>query len=274
MVNVISRSEWGAKPWRGTPYSVALNQRTWFLVHYHGGEPRNSVGVGVPREIEAIHLANGWSGVGYNFVVSQDGTVYEGRGWNLVGAHCPGHNTNGLGVYVAVGGDQAPTPEALAAVRALYDEACRRTGNNLRKSYHGYDYPTACPGPKLTAWVKAGMLVETGVDSVPTPPKTPSKSPTKKPATTKAPAFPLPRGYYFGPKSGPASSVSGYYSNRADLKKWQQRMKDRGWTITVDGLYGPGTARVARQFQKQARLAQDGLIGRDTWNAAWTEKVT
>lgn len=113
----------------------------------------------VPKEIEAIHLANGWSGVGYHFIVSQAGEILEGRGWDKVGAHCPGHNTDGLGIYIGVGGDQEPTEAAKRAARWLYDEACRRTGKGLAKSWHGYDYPTACPGPKLIAWVKTGMPV-------------------------------------------------------------------------------------------------------------------
>lgn len=109
-----------------------------------------------------------------------------------------------------------------------------------------------------------------------TTPKAPSAKPASKPkpaTTSKAPTFPLPRGSYFGPKSGPAASVSGYYSHRADLKRWQAQMRKRGWSLTADGLYGPRTATVARQFQKQAGLARDGLIGASTWAAAWTEPV-
>ena len=89
-----------------------------------------------------------------------------------------------------------------------------------------------------------------------------------------APPFPLPNGSYFGPRSGPAKSVSGYYSHREDLRVWQQRMKDRGWRITPDGLYGDETARVAKGFQAEKGLAADGLVGRDTWNAAWESPVT
>lgn len=89
-----------------------------------------------------------------------------------------------------------------------------------------------------------------------------------------APKFPLKRGWYFGPKSGPASSVSGYYSHRSDLKRWQARMEDRGWTITPDGLYGNRTATVARKFQAEKGLSRDSLIGRKTWDAAWEAPVT
>ncbi|MEJ1087062.1 N-acetylmuramoyl-L-alanine amidase [Microbacterium sp. Mu-80] len=102
-----------------------------------------------------------------------------------------------------------------------------------------------------------------------------AKPGTAKPTGLKAPAFPLPNDdWYFGPKSGPKQSVSGYYSHRSDLRRWQQRMKDRGWDINPDGLYGPQTRSIAVAFQKEKRLRVDGLIGASTWAAAWTEPVT
>src|SRR5699024_7106742 len=97
-----------------------------------------------------------------------------------------------------------------------------------------------------------------GTQSIPVPDVEPGGA---KPA----PRYPLPRGHYFGPKSGPVSSVSGYYSHRSDLRRWQQRMNDRGCTITADGLYGPRTKSVAIAFQREKGLAVDGLIGPDTW---------
>jgi peptidoglycan hydrolase-like protein with peptidoglycan-binding domain len=89
-----------------------------------------------------------------------------------------------------------------------------------------------------------------------------------------APPFPLPAGSYFGPKSGPAASVSGFYSHREDLRRWQQRMADRGWAIDPDGLYGDQTAGVAHAFQVEKGLGIDSLIGPETWGAAWTAPVT
>ena len=124
------------------------------------------------------------------------------------------------------------------------------------------------PGPNFPA----GRFLALVTGKATTPAAKPATASKPKPAS-KAPAFPLPRGHYFGPKSGPSSSVSGYYSHRADLKRWQAQMRKRGWSLTADGLYGPRTATVARQFQKQAGLARDGLIGPATWAAAWTEPV-
>lgn len=159
MVDVVSRASWGARPWRPRTemYSVPVTSRTEFFTHYHGGPPAHDRGSAMAREIEAIHLANGWAGVGYSWMVGQDGVAYEGRGWDLVGAHCPGHNRTGLAAYVAVGGDQVPTAAALHTVRALYDEACRRAGRQLQQTWHGAHYATECPGTRLITWVRAGM---------------------------------------------------------------------------------------------------------------------
>jgi peptidoglycan hydrolase-like protein with peptidoglycan-binding domain len=102
----------------------------------------------------------------------------------------------------------------------------------------------------------------------------PKTKPPAKPKTRKASRFPLPAGSYFGPKSAPTQSVSGYYSHRSDLRRWQARMAKRGWSIDADGLYGPQTKKVCRAFQKEKGLAVDGKIGPVTWAAAWTKPVT
>ncbi|MEE1042981.1 MAG: N-acetylmuramoyl-L-alanine amidase, partial [Clostridia bacterium] len=43
------------------------------------------------KGIERAHINQGWRAIGYNFWVAFDGTVYEGRGFNL-GAGVEGHN--------------------------------------------------------------------------------------------------------------------------------------------------------------------------------------
>lgn len=59
-----------------------------------------------------------------------------------------------------------------------------------------------------------------------------------------------------------------------DVRIWQQRMRDRGWRIAVDGIYGPRSAEVARAFQREKRLQVDGIVGPATWAAAWLSPVT
>ena len=79
------------------------------------------------------------------------------------------------------------------------------------------------------------------------------------------PAFPLNGVNFFG-FSG---IVKSHY-----LKTWQQQMRNRGWAIAADGLFGQQTERVTKQFQKEKGLGVDGRIGLHTWNKAWTSTVT
>lgn len=90
--------------------------------------------------------------------------------------------------------------------------------------------------------------------------------------TLTAPRYPLASGHVFGPKTGPATQHSGYFGSydRERLRTWQAQMRRRGWTISVDGLFGSQTASVVKAFQKEKRLGVDGLIGPKTWAAAWT----
>ncbi len=54
-------------------------------------------------EIRKWHRQQGWSDIGYHYVVYLDGTIHEGRNVDISGAHCTGHNANSIGV-VYVGG--------------------------------------------------------------------------------------------------------------------------------------------------------------------------
>ena len=55
-----------------------------------------------------------------------------------------------------------------------------------------------------------------------------------------------------------------------DVRAWQQRMRDRGWAIAVDGIYGPHSAEAARQFQQRFGLVVDGVVGPATWQRTFS----
>jgi len=44
--------------------------------------------------------AVGWADIGYSFLIGEDGRVYEGRGWNVVGAHTLGYNSVAFGFSI------------------------------------------------------------------------------------------------------------------------------------------------------------------------------
>jgi peptidoglycan hydrolase-like protein with peptidoglycan-binding domain len=59
-----------------------------------------------------------------------------------------------------------------------------------------------------------------------------------------------------------------------DVRTWQARMRERGWGLAVDGFYGDESARTCRAFQGEKGLGVDGVVGPETWGAAWTAPVT
>ncbi|AFV51348.1 endolysin [Streptomyces phage phiCAM] len=208
------------------------------------------------KAIESVHLGQGWAGVGYNFVVDQEGNAYEGRGWNYVGAHCPNHNTSGIGVQIAVGGDQEPSEKALATARALYDEACKRAGKTLAKKGHKDGFATACPGPKLYAWVKAGMPVKAA--------PAPVKPAPAKPAPVKPKPAPKPT-----PKPNPIYRLSSAVkpgATHVQVRDIQELLMRLGYKIpgAPSNFYGKNTeAAVALWHERNPKYKNIGLR-RDT----------
>ncbi|WP_288049699.1 DUF4185 domain-containing protein [Nocardia sp.] len=98
-------------------------------------------------------------------------------------------------------------------------------------------------------------------------PDTPSGGVTPGPVSED---FPLPRGFYFGPLEGPASSISGRDGSErpewiAGLKRWQLAQ-----ALPPTGVYDAATAAAARRVQLAAGISADGLIGPETWRAGLT----
>ena len=110
--------------------------------------------------------------------------------------------------------------------------------------------------------------------NLPAKPVTPTPAPVPTPG--KAPAFPLPRGHWFGRPSRNPLNHSGYYNSadRAKIRVWQQRLRTRGWGIRVTGLFDEQTLKVVLAFQKEKRLTADGLVGPRTYAMFWAAPVT
>ena len=48
-------------------------------------------------------MGNGWSDIGYHYIIYRDGSVHLGRDVDIAGAHCEGYNSHSIGI-VYVGG--------------------------------------------------------------------------------------------------------------------------------------------------------------------------
>jgi len=60
-----------------------------------------------PEEITRWHVEeNGWSDVGYHFIITLDGVVHYGREVERAGAHVRGHNSDSIGICYVGGLDE------------------------------------------------------------------------------------------------------------------------------------------------------------------------
>lgn len=102
-------------------------------------------------DIRRWHRQQGWSDVGYHYIVLRDGTLQEGRPVNQVGAHCQGHNSHSIGVcYIGGVATDGVTPKDTRtqaqrdALRALMVEL-RRIYPSARIYGHRDFARKACP---------------------------------------------------------------------------------------------------------------------------------
>ncbi|BDR64410.1 peptidoglycan recognition protein family protein [Clostridium tetani] len=66
---------------------------TKYIIYHHAEHPNCSV-----YDIHNWHLHNGWSGIGYNFFVKKDGSIWRGRPIDAMGAHTMGYNDISIGI--------------------------------------------------------------------------------------------------------------------------------------------------------------------------------
>ena len=64
------------------------------------------------EDIRKWHKAQGWSDIGYHYVVYLDGAIHEGRDVDVSGAHCTNHNSRSIGVcYIGGVAKDGKTPK-------------------------------------------------------------------------------------------------------------------------------------------------------------------
>lgn len=61
---------------------------------------------GGAKGVDQMHLKRGWSGIGYHFLIKQDGTLEKGRWYDYQGAHAKGFNRNSIGIVYEGGLDR------------------------------------------------------------------------------------------------------------------------------------------------------------------------
>jgi hypothetical protein len=121
---IITRSQWGADESirRGSP-SYTGAARVGFVHHTASSNDYTAAQAAqMVRGIYAYHVkSNGWSDIGYNFLVDRYGRAYEGRAGGMdrwvAGAHTGGFNSNSFGVSLL--GDFSTVPPSASTLATL-----------------------------------------------------------------------------------------------------------------------------------------------------------
>ena len=124
---IISRAQWGADESirRGTP-DYTSTVKVGFVHHTASSNDYTAAqAAAMVRGIYAYHVrSNGWSDIGYNFLVDRYGRAYEGRAGGIdryvLGAHTGGFNVDSFGVSLL--GDFStvpPSAETMATVSRI-----------------------------------------------------------------------------------------------------------------------------------------------------------
>ncbi len=169
---VIPASVWrsGLTPPKELPVKTAVKH---IIVHHAAGSNTNTNYTDVVRNIYTFHTGtNGWNDVGYNFLIAQDGTIYEGRdgqnimdGDNVLGAHFCSQNTGTMGICLL--GDYMtaqPSDKSLESLSRLIAWKMKKetlqplekgihiaSGNTLNNisAHRDGTCATSCPGDNL-----------------------------------------------------------------------------------------------------------------------------
>lgn len=153
-VPYVSRDAWNANPPREVdkfPGPIP------FVIIHHSYEPAACYTpadcVKAMQAMQQFHQQDrGWNDIGYSFAIGGDGRIYQGRGFNVVGAHAPRYNDKSVGVCMI--GDwrvDLPPKNMMTALQTLLDYGVQMNiiAGNYTMIGHRQTRPTECPGDRL-----------------------------------------------------------------------------------------------------------------------------
>lgn len=127
--------------WNGNLKPLYLSKIKYIMIH-HTAHPTWNI-----YDVHNFHQhTNGWIGIGYNFFINPDGTVFEGRGLN-VGAGATGYNYNSIHVCFAGNFEnQKPSETQLENGKDLIEYLLTLVPSDVKIIGHKDIGKTACPG--------------------------------------------------------------------------------------------------------------------------------
>ena len=193
------------------------------------------------HDIHQWHLANGWAGCGYHFLVRKDGTIYRGRPENKLGAHTANHNTGSLGIcFEGAYNTETMNETQIKAGQELIVYLLDKYKLLKANVYKHKDFnSTDCPGNNFPyEALRSGAKNETViVKSI----EEELKEECKKQGFD---SYPMVR-----------------RGARGNITKIIQRILG----VNADGIFGSETEKAVKRFQSKNGLLVDGIVGKETW---------
>ena len=242
--------------------SLAKRKKTTLIVLHHAAATEC-----IAEDIHRWHLANGWAGIGYHYLVRKDGSIHRGRPEDTVGAHALNSNSISVGVCFEGNFETETMPDLqLTAGAELVADLMRRyqLGVNAIRGHRDVN-ATACPGSNFP--FEAITVAAEAINAVaPAEPKENLVLSFQKAAITDGYSF-----VKYG-ADGKWGAECDYVASRCVVKKratYQNknatRLVQRLIGVTADGKCGPATDKAIRAYQKANGLTVDGAVGKATW---------
>lgn len=248
------------------------------------------------EDIHRWHLANGWSGAGYQFLIRKDGSTYRLRPEDKVGAHARGSNSDSIGICFEGKYNEETMPEAqIKAGQELVAYLKNKYGISKVQAHRDV-CSTDCPG-KNFPFEQIANCTASNVQVTNTSNKATGSIATIQSTLNSRYGLSIAVDNIYGPETKKAlvkglqtelnkqynkglvvDGIFGTNTKNAciNVKKGatgnityilQAILFCKGYnTNGVDGIFGSGTDNAVRQYQKANGLSVDGIVGKNTWS--------
>lgn len=221
--------------------------------------------------IHAWHKANGWSGIGYHFVVRKDGTIERGRPIDKIGAHATGYNSYSIGIcFEGNFENESMSAAQKSAGIELVEYVKDKYGIAASAIKRHKDVAsTACPGTNFPFTdIVSGASTETTTTTTTSSSK--DEWVGRLQAECNAQEF---SNQTVDSIAGPVTLAgcptlrNGAYGNITGLM--QERLLAMGYSLPEYGAdkdFGGETETAVKALQKDHNITEDGVVGPDTWS--------
>ena len=234
---------------------LSKRKKTEVIILHHADADKCSI-----EDVHSWHLQRGWSGVGYNFLVRKDGSIYRGRPEDAVGAHTTGNNSNSIGICFEGIYTKQTMPEAqIKAGQELISYLKNKYGITKVKKHKDF-MATDCPGDKFPFDRIANEEVVNNTNK--------ENLILSFQKAAYADGFDFPKYGCDGKYGKETEEVMKkcivkkrlLYTNKNTTKLVQKILG-----IKADGLCGNNTKNAIMSFQDKNNLEVDGCVGLNTW---------